>query len=79
MPLERKVMVPLVLLKGGDSPVFEQNRPTTLRRPCECGCDNRGNPDLVGYLHGIRDGVGFTMEIHDESVYQHMEKVFGNA
>lgn len=56
----------------GDESVV-QERPFDLHRPCECGCDYRGNPDLVGYLHGISDGRGFSILINDEDIYQLIE------
>lgn len=71
----RTVDVPLVMWEP--SPALDKERSITLRRPCECGCDNRNNATLVGYINGITNGWGFTMEIHDEETFQHMEKVFG--
>ncbi len=53
--------------EGDDT--FAQDRELALLRPCECGCDNRDS-DMIGYLHGIHDGKGFTIEILDEATYQ---------
>ncbi len=58
---------------SGDSEVFDQDRPLTLHRPCECGCDNRRS-DQVGYLNAIKDGVGFTLSIFNEDDYLAMER-----
>lgn len=57
----------------------DQDRELTLRRPCECGCDQRGpnGVGLVGYLNGIRDGLGITVLIYDETEYQRLERVMG--
>lgn len=71
---ERVSTAKLVLLEGEDNPALDQERPLTLRRPCECGCDQRGNPTLVGYVNCITKGSGFTLEIHDEGTYQHMTR-----
>ena len=61
---------------GEDDEVFAQDRDLTVQRPCPCGCDNRDDPDMVGYVHAIRDGVGVTIVITDEEIYQIVERVF---
>ncbi len=58
--------------QGDDT--FAQDRPFDLLRPCSCGCDQRDNPDMVGYLHAVSDGIGFTITINDEEIYAIIEK-----
>lgn len=64
----------LNLIEAAGNPLLDQERPLTLRRPCPCGCDQRGNPTLVGYVNAATNGFGFTLEIHDEETYQHMRQ-----
>jgi hypothetical protein len=51
-------------------------RPLSLSRPCECGCDHRGDATLVGYLSG-GNGVdgGVTLALYDEAQYQALAAV----
>jgi hypothetical protein len=58
---------------SADEDTFGQDRPLALHRPCGCGCDNRDS-DQVGYLHAIRDGVGFTLSIFNEDDYLAIEQ-----
>ena len=54
----------------------EQDRPFTLARPCECGCDNRDGDKGVGYLTGSdKDGKGFTLWIEDEQVFRAIQRI----
>lgn len=49
----------------------EKSRPLQLRRPCECGCDERDGERGVGYLTASdSNGQGFTLWIEEESVYE---------
>ena len=51
----------------------EKNRTFDLRRPCDCGCDHRQGNLGVGYLTGSdSDGIGFTVWIEKEEVYQRL-------
>ena len=67
--------VKLVTFDHPDDPMFNQNRPLELHRPCECGCDQRGDPNLVGYLNAIKDGVGFSLRLYDEADYSTLKEV----
>ena len=55
--------------------LYAQERPLTIQRPCPCGCDNRDAPDMVGYIHAITDGKGFTIQIDDEDTYTHIATI----
>ena len=56
----------------------EPNRKLTLKRPCECGCDEREGPAGVGYLIvSDGDGNGVTLWIEHEDVYQVLQRVLG--
>jgi hypothetical protein len=47
-----------------------------VRRPCPCGCDDRGGRGGVGYLTGSdAAGNGFTIWIESEEVFQRLEKL----
>lgn len=48
-----------------------------MRRPCSCGCDQRGGPHGVGYLIASRGGVGFNLWAQTEKEYQAMRAIFG--
>ena len=51
--------------------IGEKNRPMSLRRPCECGCDRRDGNNGVGYLTGSdANGHGFTVWIESEVVFE---------
>jgi hypothetical protein len=76
--LETEAIIKIFDHSGEDDEVFAQERPLTVQRPCPCGCDNRDAPDIVGYVHAIRDGVGVTIEITDEETYQIVERVFND-
>ncbi len=52
----------------------EKNRRLQLRRPCDCGCDERDGKRGVGYLTGSDGrGQGFTLWIETETVYRRVE------
>lgn len=54
----------------------EKDRMLQVRRPCPCGCDDRGGRPEVGYLTGSdAEGIGFTIWIDSEEVYQRLEKL----
>ena len=54
----------------------EPNRPLSLRRPCECGCDFRDGNHGVGYISGSDgDGIGFSIWIESETTFQIIERV----
>ena len=58
----------------------DRNRPLSLWRPCDCGCDSRGGLKGVGYLTGSnKRGHGFTVWITDESVFKRIEKAMSNV
>lgn len=57
------------------TPTGEQDRQLQLSRPCTCGCDYRSGIHGVGYLSGSVDGLGFTLWIEDEAVYEVLELV----
>jgi len=59
---------------AGDE-AFAQNRELAANRPCGCGCDNRDDPDLIGYLHAVTDGEGFTISFHDEEEFELVARV----
>ena len=53
-----------------------ESRKVEFFDPCSCGCDNRDNPYLLGYLSGSNDdGDGFTLPIHDQETYDQMRKI----
>lgn len=60
---------------AGKGEVYDQERPLTMRRPCDCGCDQRDAPDMVGYINAIADGKGFTIRFHDEETFQHVDAI----
>jgi len=54
----------------------EKDRLLQVRRPCSCGCDDRGGRLGVGYLTGSdAEGNGFTIWIESEEVFQRLEKL----
>jgi hypothetical protein len=54
----------------------EKDRLLQVRRPCPCGCDDRGGRGGVGYLTGSdAAGNGFTIWIQSEEVYQRLERL----
>jgi hypothetical protein len=54
----------------------EKDRILQVRRPCPCGCDDRGGRRGVGYLTGSdAEGSGFTVWIESEEVYRTLEKL----
>lgn len=55
----------------------DDERPLAVNRPCPCGCDQRGGPNGVGYLHGIKNGHGFTVWLKTEEEYQTARGLFG--
>ena len=67
--------VELATFRHPDDDVYDQDRPLALHRPCGCGCDQRDNPNLVGYLNAITNGVGFTLRVFDEDTYSVLEEV----
>ena len=62
-------MIGIYTFDNAGSDAHEQDRPLAIKRPCSCGCDNRRDPDMVGYLHAIKDGKGFTITFDDEDTY----------
>ena len=49
----------------------ELNRPFQVTTPCECGCDYRdGDGDLLGYIHGIKDGHLITIKIKNADLWE---------
>ncbi len=60
-----------IVLKNQITWVGEVNRPLTLFRPCECGCDLRYGNTGVGFLTASDpQGNGFTIWIESEEVFQ---------
>jgi hypothetical protein len=59
-----------------DNPV-SRIRPFQLVHPCSCGCDQRDNARLVGYLHAINDGEIVNIYIYDEAVFQALARAIG--
>lgn len=57
----------------------DTNRRVSMRRPCPCGCDNRGrSTPLIGYMTGSnKDGTGFTLVVDTEDAYQALRSVVG--
>ncbi len=54
----------------------EKERVLQVRRPCPCGCDDRGGRPGVGYLTGSdSDGRGFTVWIESEEVFRRLERL----
>ena len=54
----------------------EKDRLLQVRRPCSCGCDDRGGRGGVGYLTGSdAAGNGFTIWIESEEVFLRLEKL----
>jgi len=54
----------------------ERDRMLQVKRPCPCGCDDRGGRAGVGYLTGSdAEGIGFTIWIESEEVYQRLVKL----
>lgn len=57
----------------------EKNRPLSLRRPCECGCDRRSGNKGAGYLTGSdAKGRGFTVWIESETVFKRIAALMPN-
>ena len=52
---------------------FALNRPRQKVRPCDCGCDTRDDPNLVGYIMEIVDGLGYTLKFYDETEFRAAE------
>ena len=49
----------------------EKSRALAVKRPCDCGCDQRDGGHGVGYLTGSdAEGNGVTVWIEDEQVFQ---------
>ena len=54
----------------------EKDRLLQVRRPCSCGCDDRGGRGGVGYLTGSdAAGNGFTIWIESEEVFLRLENL----
>ena len=52
----------------------EKNRPLSLQRPCDCGCDGWDGKHGVGYLTASDErGKGFTIWIESEAVYRRLK------
>lgn len=62
-----------VIEAKGDSQVA-QKRPFGLWRPCSCGCDLREGNKGVGYLHGIKNGMGVSIWIENEKVFEALKQ-----
>lgn len=54
----------------------EDDRPLSLCRPCNCGCDFRGGKKGVGYITGGNTKGFFTIWIQNEETYQAVTEVF---
>ena len=56
---------------NGDGGRRDLHRPFQVKTPCECGCDYRdGDGDLLGYIHGIKDGHLITIKIKDADLWE---------
>ena len=56
----------------------EKSRALAVKRPCDCGCDQRDGGHGVGYLTGSdAEGNGVTVWIQDEQVFQALRALVG--
>lgn len=58
----------------------EKARPIKVYRPCDCATCKRDNKNQIGFLSGSDgNGVGFTIWLESEEVFQAVATVLGSG